>query len=81
LSAWQHNHTINYILAYYEVCKKLIGTIPLEQFYSDFLIELKKRNPINKELFAEVPYELKFLVYFMNFNSKDYKALEQFLQD
>ncbi|WP_333558152.1 sce7726 family protein [Streptococcus anginosus] len=66
---------------YYEVCKKLIGTIPLEQFYSDFLIELKKRNPINKELFAEVPYELKFLVYFMNFNSKDYKALEQFLQD
>ena len=37
---------------YYEVCKKMLETIPLKQFYSDFLIELKKRNPINKELFA-----------------------------
>ena len=54
--------------------------IRLEQFYSFFLIELKKRNPINKELFAAVPYELKFLVYFMNFKPKDYDALAQFLQ-
>ena len=66
---------------YYEVCKKMLETIPLKQFYSDFLIELKKRNPINKELFAEVPYELKFLVYFMNFKPKDFKALKQFLNE
>ena len=47
---------------YYDVCRQLTEDIRLEQFYSDFLIELKKRNPINKELFAAVPYELKFLV-------------------
>lgn len=44
---------------YYDVCRQLTEDIRLEQFYSDFLIELKKRNPINKELFAAVPYELK----------------------
>ena len=65
---------------YYDVCRQLTEDIRLEQFYSDFLIELKKRNPINKELFAAVPYELKFLVYFMNFKPKDYGALAQFLQ-
>jgi len=65
---------------YYDVCRQLTEDIRLEQFYSDFLIELKKRNPINKELFAAVPYELKFLVYFMNFKPKDYDALAQFLQ-
>lgn len=65
---------------YYEVCKQLTTNIPLEQFYLDFLVELKKRNPVDKKLFSEVPYELKFLVYFMNFKSKDYKALDQFLQ-
>ena len=59
----------------------MLETIPLKQFYSDFLIELKKRNPINKELFAEVPYELKFLVYFMNFKPRDFKALKQFLNE
>lgn len=65
---------------YYDVCRQLTEDIRLEQFYSDFLIELKKRNPINKELFAAVPYELKFLVYFMNFKPRDYDALAQFLQ-
>ncbi|HFI0635134.1 TPA: sce7726 family protein [Streptococcus suis] len=65
---------------YYGVCKKLTEAIPLEQFYSDFLIELKKRNPIEKILFEEVPYELKFLVYFMNFKTKDYEELKRFLQ-
>lgn len=65
---------------YYDVCRQLTEDIRLEQFYSDFLIELKKRNPINKELFTAVPYELKFLVYFMNFKPKDYDALAQFLQ-
>lgn len=66
---------------YYDVCRQLTEDIRLEQFYSDFLIELKKRNPINKELFAEVPYELKFLVYFMNFKPRDFKALKQFLNE
>lgn len=66
---------------YYDVCRQLTEDIRLEQFYSDFLIELKKRNPINKELFAAVPYELKFLVYFMNFKPKDFKALKQFLNE
>jgi sepS16A protein len=65
---------------YYDVCRQLTEDIPLGRFYSDFLIELKKRNPINKELFTAVPYELKFLVYFMNFKPKDYDALAQFLQ-
>ena len=65
---------------YYDVCRQLTEDIRLEQFYSDFLIELKKRNPINKELFAAVPYELKFLVYFVGFRPKDYDALAQFLQ-
>ena len=54
--------------------------IPMEQFYLEFLVELKKRSQINQDLFAKVPYELKFLVYFMNFKSKDYEVLDQFLQ-
>jgi len=66
---------------YYDVCKLLTKKIPLEQFYSDFLMELKKRNSIDKDLFADVPYELKFLVYFMNFKPKDFKALKQFLNE
>ncbi|NQI34323.1 sce7726 family protein [Streptococcus suis] len=65
---------------YYGTCKKLTEAIPLEQLYSDFLIELKKRNAIDKILFEEVPYELKFLVYFMNFKTKDYEDLKRFLQ-
>jgi sepS16A protein len=66
---------------YYDVCKLLTKKIPLEQFYSDFLMELKNRNSIDKDLFADVPYELKFLVYFMNFKPKDFKALKQFLDE
>ena len=65
---------------YYDTCKKLSMEIPLQQFYSDFLVELKKRNPIDQERFATVPYEIKFLVYFMGFKSKDFEALELFLQ-
>ena len=65
---------------YYEASKELTMNIPMEQFYLEFLVELKKRSQINQDLFAKVPYELKFLVYFMGFKSKDFEALELFLQ-
>ena len=35
---------------------------------------------IEKEKFVKIPYELKFLVYFMELTHDDYQKLEVFLE-
>lgn len=65
---------------YYSECKKLFLKIPIEEAYQCFLKKLKARNRIEKEAYKKVPYELKFLAYFMNLKKDDYKKLEAFLE-
>lgn len=64
---------------YYSECKKLFLEISLDDIYLEVLRILKKRTQILKEEFDKVPYELKFLAYFMNLKSNDYEKLKQFL--
>ena len=47
--------------------------------FFDFLSELKKRNRIDVELFVKVPKELKSVVYFSEFKTKDFDDLQKFL--
>ena len=42
---------------------------------------LKKRSQIIKDEFSKIPYELKFLAYFMNLKSDDYKKITKFLNE
>lgn len=65
--------------SYYRTCKDLFANIPLSEAYSMVLKVLKERILINKECFEQVPYELKFLVYFSEFKKKDYSRLFDFL--
>lgn len=66
---------------YYGECKKLFCTFTLEEVYPEVLIQLKKRVVIIQGEFKKVPYELKFLAYFMNFKKADYKKLSIFLHE
>ena len=64
---------------YYSACKKLFLQIPMEEVYSLVLKNLKKRMKLEKEEFVKIPYELKFLAYFMELTYDDYQRLEVFL--
>ncbi|MEI5988501.1 sce7726 family protein [Dehalobacter restrictus] len=65
---------------YYDECYKLFKTIPLEQVYKLFLIELKKRNTIlDRSYFKNVPYELKSVIYFSDYFEMNYEKLVAFL--
>lgn len=64
---------------YFKECLRLFTKIEINQAQRYMLRELKKRNIEEKEAFLEVPYELKYLVYFSKFKSKDYFLLNQFL--
>jgi hypothetical protein len=66
---------------YYSECKKMFLTIPLEEAYLMFLKQLKNRTKIIKEEFVKVPYELKFLAYFMDLRTDDYRKLAEFLNE
>jgi len=65
---------------YYGKCKELFVAIPKEKAYQLFLRMLKKRNEVsNKELYKNVPYELKSLAYFSHYGDLDYTNLRKFL--
>ncbi|WP_273096563.1 sce7726 family protein [Dialister succinatiphilus] len=64
---------------FYQTCKKWFTDIPLCISYPKTLSILKKRVSVDENAFKQVPYELKFLVYFMGFSSKDYLSLHNFL--
>lgn len=65
---------------YYSTCKKMFLQIPIEESYSLVLKILKKRMQLEKEEFIKIPYELKFLAYFMELSYDDYQKLEVFLE-
>ena len=65
---------------YYSVCKKMFLQIPIEESYLLALRILKKRMQLEKEEFVKIPYELKFLAYFMELTYDDYQKLEVFLE-
>ena len=65
---------------YYEECFKYIKKIPIEKFYTEAIIQLKKRRKINQENFDRIPYELKSLIYFYNPSMKEYEKLNDFLK-
>lgn len=65
---------------YYTTCKKMFLQIPIEESYLQVLRILKKRMRLEKEEFVKIPYELKFLVYFMELSCDDYQKLEIFLE-
>lgn len=65
---------------YYDACYKLFESIPLENAYKLFLLELKKRNEVMCDNeFLNVPYELKSIMYFSDFSYKQYEKLNKFL--
>ena len=64
----------------YSACRELFLQMPLDEAYLMVLKALKKRMKIEKEEFVKIPYELKFLAYFMDLTIKDYKNLEMFLE-
>lgn len=64
----------------YSACRELFLKMPLDEAYLMVLKALKKRMKIEKEEFVKIPYELKFLAYFMDLTIKDYKNLEMFLE-
>ena len=65
---------------YYSACKKMFLQIPVEESYLLVLKILKKRMQLEKEEFVKIPYELKFLAYFMELTHDDYRKLETFLE-
>lgn len=64
---------------YYRECKKLFLKIPIDEVYELFLKQLKKRSHIIKENLEDIPYEIKFLAYFMELKDFEYKKLNVFL--
>ena len=64
---------------YYSECRKLFEKMPIEESYEWVLKLLKKRTKIIKNEYKEIPYELKFLAYFMDLKSEDYEKIRCFL--
>lgn len=64
---------------YYKSCMEMFCGIDISLAYGMFLKELKKRTHIDIELFNDVPYELKYLFYFSDFQKPDYINLNNFL--
>ena len=65
---------------YYEECYNVFKTIPIEDVYKLFLMELKKRSGnISSDEFRDVPYELKSIMYFSDSTHTQYEKLKKFL--
>ena len=65
---------------YYAACKQMFLQMPIEESYLLVLKVIKRRMQLEKEEFVKVPYELKFLAYFMELKASDYVRLEAFLE-
>ncbi len=63
----------------YRECQAMFEQLPIEKAYSLFLQALKARMKIDIEEYENVPYELKFLMYFSNYKKNDYIRLRRFL--
>ncbi|MBU3175174.1 sce7726 family protein [Clostridium estertheticum] len=65
---------------YHSTCKQMFCQMDTAEAYQLFLKQLKRRNKIDIDLYATVPYELKFLMYFSNLKKRDYQNLKIFLE-
>ncbi|OEF97871.1 sce7726 family protein [Desulfuribacillus alkaliarsenatis] len=65
---------------YYNTCTEMFCKIDTMVAYELFIQELKKRGSIDLDMYNEIPYELKFLTYFMNMRKTDYRKLKVFLK-
>jgi hypothetical protein len=64
---------------YYRTCKRMFCNMKKSVAYIAFVDILKKRGRIDIEMYSQIPYELKFLVYFSDFKAEDYTRLNVFL--
>lgn len=64
---------------YYRACESLFEMLPVQEAYSLFLQQLKARTRIEIHEYSKVPYELKYLVYFLRYKDRDYATLNDFL--
>lgn len=65
---------------HYSVCRNMFYDIPLNESYQLFLKVLKDRVDIDSNKLKMIPYELRFLAYFMNLSDSDFLKLNQFLE-
>lgn len=65
---------------YYKECYRLFENIEIKTAYEYFIAELKARKLKEADEYKKVPFELKHLVYFSNFNKNDYMKLSDFLK-
>lgn len=63
------------VFEYYDSCKKMCTTIPIEKLYPSILKQLKKRGNKDVEMLEKAPYEVKFLTYFLNLKNVEYDCL------
>lgn len=64
---------------YYRTCKKWFFSLEVSEAHKRFIQALKMRYQVDSERYHHVPYELKFLAYFLRFCDQDYLKLEKFL--
>lgn len=65
---------------FYSECLSWFENIPTMKAYNYFVSALKRRSPRNDIRFSEIPYEIKFLIYFSKYQDKALTSLKQFLQ-
>ena len=65
---------------YYQACKELFKSIPLNNIYADFKMQLKRRSNLDIELISTIPNEIKSVVYFSNLKHSEYNKLNLFLE-
>lgn len=65
---------------HYSVCRNMFYDIPLNVSYQLFLKVLKDRVDIDSNKLKMIPYELRFLAYFMDLSDSDFLKLNQFLE-
>lgn len=64
---------------YYRECKNILCNLSTDEIYDLFLKELKKRNRIDKIDLYNIPYALRFLVYFSRFHEQEIEQLDEYL--
>ncbi|MDU4478584.1 sce7726 family protein [Clostridium sp.] len=65
---------------YYKECYNLFEKIDIDIIQKSMLAELKKRAYVEIDEYEKVPYELKFLIYFLQYKKKDYEKLNKLLK-
>ncbi len=65
----------------YRTCMEMFEEIDLDKAYNEFIAMLKCRKIIEDDLYKNIPYELKSVVYFSNLKRNDYQKLYNFLSN